>query len=104
FARLGAATNTFAKEVMDELGAIVGWLAANRPRGLVIRCGKESGFIAGADVEEFTRIGEVDDALAIVRRGWDTFNRLAALPFPTLPPRPGFCMGGALDVRTPVRH
>jgi len=104
FDRLGASTNTFSKEVMEELGAIIDWLAANRPRGLVIRSGKESGFIAGADVEEFTRIREVDDALAIVRRGWDTFNRLAALPFPTLALVQGFCMGGGLELALACRY
>ncbi|MCI0346602.1 MAG: enoyl-CoA hydratase, partial [Chloroflexi bacterium] len=55
FDRAGASTNTFSKEVMEELGAIVDRLAAERPKGLVIRSGKDSGFIAGADVDEFAR-------------------------------------------------
>jgi 3-hydroxyacyl-CoA dehydrogenase/enoyl-CoA hydratase/3-hydroxybutyryl-CoA epimerase len=104
FDRAGASTNTFSKEVMDELGAIIGRLAEERPKGLVIRSGKESGFIAGADIDEFTRIDEVEEALTIVRRGWDTFNRLAALPFPTAALVRGFCMGGGLELALACRY
>ena len=104
FDRQGASTNTFSKEVMEELGAIIDRFAAERPKGVVIRSGKESGFIAGADVDEFTRIDEVEEALAIVRRGWDAFNRLAALPFPTVALVRGFCMGGGFELALACRY
>ncbi|HTO48304.1 MAG TPA: 3-hydroxyacyl-CoA dehydrogenase NAD-binding domain-containing protein [Burkholderiales bacterium] len=104
FDKAGASTNTFSKDVMEELGAIVDRLAAEQPKGLVIRSGKNSGFIAGADVEEFTRIENVEDALAIVRRGWETFNRLAALPFPTAALVEGFCMGGGVELALACRY
>ena len=74
FDKAGESTNTFSQEVMEELGRIVDRLATERPKGLVIRSGKASGFIAGADVEEFTQIESVEDALGIVRRGWETFS------------------------------
>jgi 3-hydroxyacyl-CoA dehydrogenase/enoyl-CoA hydratase/3-hydroxybutyryl-CoA epimerase len=104
FDKAGASTNTFSKDVMEELGAIVDRLAAEAPKALVIRSGKQSGFIAGADVDEFSRIDTVDDALAIVRRGWDTFNRLAALPFPTVALVKGFCMGGGVELALACRY
>jgi 3-hydroxyacyl-CoA dehydrogenase / enoyl-CoA hydratase / 3-hydroxybutyryl-CoA epimerase len=104
FDRAGASTNTFSKDVMEELAAIIDRLAAERPQGLVIRSGKASGFIAGADVEEFTQIETVEDALAIVRRGWETFNRLAALPFPTAALVEGFCMGGGVELALACRY
>ncbi len=104
FDKAGASTNTFSKDVMEELGAIVDRLAVQAPKALVIRSGKESGFIAGADVDEFSRIDTVDDALAIVRRGWDTFNRLAALPFPTVALVEGFCMGGGVELALACRY
>jgi 3-hydroxyacyl-CoA dehydrogenase/enoyl-CoA hydratase/3-hydroxybutyryl-CoA epimerase len=104
FDKAGASTNTFSQDVMAELGSIIDRLSAEMPRGLVIRSGKESGFIAGADVEEFTRVENVDGALAIVRRGWDAFHRLAALPFPTLALVRGFCMGGGLELAIACRY
>jgi 3-hydroxyacyl-CoA dehydrogenase / enoyl-CoA hydratase / 3-hydroxybutyryl-CoA epimerase len=104
FDRAESSTNTFSAEVMAEFKEIIDGLAVSKPRGLVIRSGKASGFIAGADVDEFTRIETVDDAVAIVRRGWDTFNRLAALPFPTLALVRGFCMGGGLELALACRY
>jgi 3-hydroxyacyl-CoA dehydrogenase/enoyl-CoA hydratase/3-hydroxybutyryl-CoA epimerase len=104
FDKAGASTNTFSQDVMAELASIIDRLAAERPNGLVIRSGKESGFVAGADVDEFTRIDQVDAALALVRRGWDAFNKLAALPFPTLALVRGFCMGGGLELALACRY
>jgi len=104
FDRADATTNTFSAEVMNEFNAILDELSVRKPRGLVIRSGKASGFIAGADVDEFTRIETTEDALAIVRRGWDTFNKLAALPFPTLALVRGFCMGGGLELALACRY
>ncbi|MGB8435975.1 MAG: 3-hydroxyacyl-CoA dehydrogenase NAD-binding domain-containing protein [Burkholderiales bacterium] len=104
FDKAGSATNTFSAEVMSELNELLDSLSARKPRGLVIRSGKASGFIAGADVDEFTRIDTVDDAMAIVRRGWDAFNKLAAMPFPTLALVRGFCMGGGLELALACRY
>ena len=38
---------------MEEFDRILGELESQRPAGLVIRSAKTSGFIAGADVNEF---------------------------------------------------
>jgi len=104
FDKAGTATNTLSAEVIAELDAILDQLRAEPPRGLCIRSAKATGFIAGADVEEFTRIASAADALAIVRRGWDVFNKLAALPFPTLALVRGFCMGGGLELALACRY
>ena len=40
--------------------------------------------IAGADVTEFGQLADPDAALALVRRGWETFMRLSKVPYPTL--------------------
>src|SRR5439155_9697161 len=102
FDKAGESANTFSADAMDELRTILGSLAAAagdaRPKGLVILSGKDTGFIAGADVHEFTKIASADDAIKLVRRGWDTFNELAAAPFPTLALIRGFCMGGGVEL------
>src|SRR5947208_9839109 len=104
FDKAGTATNTFSVDVVDELRAVLRELASAPPKGLVIRSGKDSGFIAGADIQEFEGVKTVDDALAIVRRGWDAFNELAAVPYPTLALVRGFCLGGGLELALACRY
>ncbi|HCX33200.1 MAG TPA: crotonase [Rhodocyclaceae bacterium] len=100
----GAEVNTLSQATLGELSAILDDLAGKPPRALVIRSGKPSGFIAGADVEEFTRLASPDEALALVRRGWDTMEKLARLPFPTAALIRGFCMGGGLELAAACRY
>ena len=104
FDKADASTNTLSAEAVAQFSAVLDELRAKAPRALIIRSGKSSGFIAGADVEEFTKITSTEDALAIVRRGWDVMNKLAALPFPTLALVNGFCMGGGLELALACRY
>ena len=104
FDKAGASTNTLSTEVFEELRAALDELARTPPKGLVIRSGKDNGFIAGADIEEFTQLKTVDDATALVRRGWDAFNELAAVPYPTLALVRGFCLGGGLELALACRY
>src|SRR5439155_21718020 len=65
----GATMNTLSAAVLNELRTMLGELAANPPKGLVIRSGKEYGFIAGAVIDEFGELKSVDMLVALVRRG-----------------------------------
>ena len=102
--RAGASTNTLSAEVMEELRRVLAQLAADPPRGLVIRSGKASGFIAGADIDEFGELKSVDDATALVRRGWDIFEQLASAKYPTLAMVRGFCLGGGMELALACRY
>src|SRR5438876_9194268 len=102
--RAGVSTNSLSAEVLAELRSALSDLAAAPPKGLVILSGKDSGFIAGADIEEFECVKTVDDAVAIVKRGWDIFNELAAAPYPTLALIRGFCLGGGLELALACRY
>ena len=53
FDRAGASANTLSAEVLEELDNVLNVVESDRPTGLVIRSAKSSGFIAGADVNEF---------------------------------------------------
>jgi 3-hydroxyacyl-CoA dehydrogenase / enoyl-CoA hydratase / 3-hydroxybutyryl-CoA epimerase len=104
FDKAGASANTLSAEAFDEFRSILDDLTRAPPRGLVIRSGKDSGFIAGADIEEFERVKSVEDAVGIVKRGWDTFDQLAAAPYPTLALIRGFCLGGGLELSLACRY
>ncbi|HLQ01147.1 MAG TPA: 3-hydroxyacyl-CoA dehydrogenase NAD-binding domain-containing protein, partial [Burkholderiales bacterium] len=104
FDKQGASANILSADVMAELDRMLDELRTRNPRALVIRSGKDSGFIAGADVEEFTRIKDADDAMRMVKRGWDLYNKLEALPFATLALVNGFCMGGGVELALACRY
>src|SRR4051812_19866239 len=97
FDKQGESTNTFSRQALEELRSAIRAIGAERPKGLVIRSAKEN-FIAGADVEEFTRFQSPQEAMAFVKLGWDVFQELHELPFPTTAMVNGFCMGGGVEL------
>lgn len=98
-----ASANTLASSVMDELGDVLDVLNEIKPRGVVFRSGKRAGFIAGADIEEFKGM-DIPKGRALIKRGWDLFNRLAAVKYPTLALIQGHCMGGGLELALACRY
>jgi 3-hydroxyacyl-CoA dehydrogenase / enoyl-CoA hydratase / 3-hydroxybutyryl-CoA epimerase len=103
FDRADERVNTLSADAMRELGAVLDALDAEPPRGLVIESGKSGGFIAGADIAEFGRVSDADGARQLVARGWDLFNRLAAVPWPTCALVRGFCVGGGTELALACR-
>ena len=55
-------------------------------------------------MDEFGDIKDADVARALVQRGWDTFERLAGVPYPTLALIRGFCLGGGLELALACRY
>jgi 3-hydroxyacyl-CoA dehydrogenase/enoyl-CoA hydratase/3-hydroxybutyryl-CoA epimerase len=103
FDKQGESANTFSKEALDELSANLDEIRSASPKGLVIRSAKDS-FIAGADVEEFTRFKSPEEALSFVRLGWDVFQKLRDLPFPTTAMVNGYCMGGGFELSLACKY
>ncbi len=104
FDRAGASANTLGAPVLAEFNEVLDVLERDPPRGLVIASGKANGFIAGADIDEFTQITDEAGAIALVKRGWDTFERLAATSYPTVALIRGFCLGGGLELALACRY
>lgn len=48
--------NKLSADVMSELDTLLDDLDRYPPAGAVFQSGKDAGFIAGADIEEFTRL------------------------------------------------
>ncbi len=98
FDKQGTSANTLSYEVFDELEAILADFERNTPKGLVLLSGKASGFIAGADVSEFTAISDEQHALAMIQRGQGLVSRLEALRCPSVALIQGFSLGGGLEL------
>jgi 3-hydroxyacyl-CoA dehydrogenase / enoyl-CoA hydratase / 3-hydroxybutyryl-CoA epimerase len=97
-------TNVLSSEVLVELGALVGGLAANPARALILSSAKSNGFIAGADIREFTAFKDSDDAYALIRAGQRVFDQLEALSCPTVAAIHGFALGGGLELALACRY
>jgi 3-hydroxyacyl-CoA dehydrogenase/enoyl-CoA hydratase/3-hydroxybutyryl-CoA epimerase len=102
--RKGESVNTLSTEVLQELSLLLDHLEAEPPRGLIIRSGKSSGFIAGADIREFGERVTPEQGHGLVERGWSLFRRLSAVSYPTLALIRGFCLGGGLELSLACRH
>jgi 3-hydroxyacyl-CoA dehydrogenase/enoyl-CoA hydratase/3-hydroxybutyryl-CoA epimerase len=103
FDKQGESANTFSREALEELSRALTAIQLESPKGLIIRSAKD-GFIAGADVQEFTRFQSGAEALAFVKLGWDVFQQLHELPFPTTALVNGFCMGGGVELALACRY
>src|SRR6185369_5631626 len=97
-------TNSLSREVLDELDQLLTRLEGTTARAVVIRSGKRSGFIAGADINEFAAINTTDEALQLIRRGQGLLARIEALPLPTIALIHGFCLGGGLELALACRY
>ncbi len=97
-------TNVLSAELLEAFYTELIRLDETPPRGLVIVSDKANGFVAGADVREFTRLENHDQALGAIQRGQEVFDRLEALPFPTVALIHGFCLGGGLELALACRY
>jgi 3-hydroxyacyl-CoA dehydrogenase/enoyl-CoA hydratase/3-hydroxybutyryl-CoA epimerase len=98
FDRADASANTLSAEVLAELDAVLAALEGERPAGLVVRSAKTSGFIAGADVNEFRGATDPGPVEATIGRAHAVIDRLEALKVPSVAVIHGFCLGGGLEV------
>ena len=98
FDRADSSANTLSAEVIEGFDRVLAELETNRPTGLVIRSAKTSGFIAGADVNEFRGAADPKQVEAAIGRAHAVIDRLEALRIPTVAVIHGFCLGGGLEV------
>ncbi|HUG73993.1 MAG TPA: 3-hydroxyacyl-CoA dehydrogenase NAD-binding domain-containing protein [Steroidobacteraceae bacterium] len=94
----GKSANTLSGAVLQELGQVLEGIERTPPRGLLIRSGKASGFIAGADINEFSSFGSEAGALAAIQRGQQLCDRIESLPCPSVVVIQGFALGGGMEL------
>jgi len=103
FDREQSAVNSINDQALSELDTIITALDSELT-GLVIASAKATGFIAGADIQQFTEFDEVSVAMQFIQHGHDVFNKLAALSIPTVAMIKGFCLGGGLELALACRY
>lgn len=103
--RHDAVVNSLNAEVILELDQLLDAASQDRTlAGLVIHSAKPSGFIAGADVEQFITFKDKAEAFELIRKVQLVFDKLEALPIPTVAMIQGFCLGGGLELALACRY
>jgi 3-hydroxyacyl-CoA dehydrogenase/enoyl-CoA hydratase/3-hydroxybutyryl-CoA epimerase len=105
FDKKDSSVNTIDHEVMRELSEIVNTLASTKDyKAVVIASAKKNGFIAGADITQFSQFKESDEAVDLLRQGQQIFDKIENLPQITVALIDGFCLGGGLELALACRY
>ncbi len=103
--RKNSSVNTLNSEVISELADIVENIAKDSSlKGVIIASAKKQGFIAGADIEQFTKFKDEQEAFELVRGAQIVLNNLETLKIPTVAMIDGFCLGGGTELALACRY
>ncbi|MEL7025243.1 MAG: 3-hydroxyacyl-CoA dehydrogenase NAD-binding domain-containing protein [Pseudomonadota bacterium] len=90
--------NVLSGPVLKELDHLLDQAYTNPPKALLVQSAKKSGFIMGADINEFTVLKHEQEAYELVRLGQQVLDRLEQAAFPTVAIVDGFALGGGLEL------
>ena len=99
-----SSANVLSAAVLGELDTLLGQLEQALPRGVVVLSAKRSGFVAGADIKEFTSLTDEASGYQLIHRGQQVLERLERLPCPTVAAVHGFALGGGLELALACRY
>ena len=102
--KAASSVNTLSADVLQELNEILEHYETSLPKAVILYSAKASGFVMGADINEFTTIPSEEKAFELVRLGQQVIDRLAALPCPTIAVIDGFALGGGLELALACRY
>lgn len=102
--RADQGVNALCRAVLDELELAVERIAIGKPKGVVIRSGKPTSFIPGADLKEWATFNPETGIMDAIRHGQGVFQKLSELPCPTVAAIHGFCMGGGTEMALACRY
>lgn len=102
--KAGSSANVLSGPVLRELAEIIEPFKANPPKGVIIHSGKTSGFVMGADINEFTTIDSAGEAYELIRLGQQMMDSIEDLPCPSVAVINGFALGGGLELAMSCRY
>ena len=95
----GEKVNKFSSHVMIEFAGVVDELTASKDIKKVIVASRKPGiFIAGADVSEFMKVTDVQQAREYTRFGQQAFHKFSKLPQVTVAAINGAALGGGCEL------
>jgi 3-hydroxyacyl-CoA dehydrogenase/enoyl-CoA hydratase/3-hydroxybutyryl-CoA epimerase len=100
----GTSANVLSSEVLIELDTLLRPMQHSPPRGVVVMSAKKTGFIAGADIKEFTGITDAESGYRLIHAGQQVLDRLEALACPTVAALHGFALGGGFELALACRY
>jgi enoyl-CoA hydratase/carnithine racemase len=99
FDRPGRKVNTLSVSLLGEFEALLAKVKANRAiKAGVMISGKESGFVAGADIDDLDRVTSAADGAKLSRDGHRVMAAIENLGIPTVAAIHGDCLGGGLEL------
>ncbi len=105
FNRKDSSVNSLNESTLREFDQILNGLGQhNNAKAIVIRSGKKTGFIVGADISQFKEITSAQEATALIRGGHEILDKLERLEIPTIALIEGFCLGGGLELALACRY
>ena len=90
--------NALNKTVFDELNLVLDEISENQDiKSVIITGAGPKAFVAGADISEFSGLNQ-QQAMALAKRGQDTFSRIENSPKPIVAAVNGFALGGGCEL------
>ncbi len=90
--------NVLDETALTDLNVALVEVEGLKPAGVILTSGKSGSFIAGADLQAIGAITDRDRVLELIQLAHGAFNRLAALPYPTVAAIDGVCLGGGTEL------
>lgn len=105
FDKQNESVNTLDHDSMAELNSIVDLLAKDtQHKGVIFASAKKNGYIAGANISEFNKFKDVNEAVAMLKQGQGIYAKIEALKLPTVAMINGFCLGGGTELVLSCRY
>ncbi len=65
---------------------------------MILTSAKKNGFIAGADISQFSQFKDIEEATSVLTLGQTILQKLEDLKMPVVAMIDGFCLGGGLEL------